>query len=52
MSNTDAQQVFIAADLAAVEPVLRARATNEIDTRGPAEVAGRSAGIALTGSRR
>ncbi len=51
--TTDAQQAFIAADVAAVEPVLRAGATNEIDTRSPlAEVADELQRIACTRSRR
>ena len=51
--KTDAQQAFIAADIAAVEPVLRLHATNEIDTRRPlAEVADELEQIAGTRSRR
>ena len=51
--RSDAQQAFIAADVAAVEPVLRAGATNEIDTRRPlAEIADELERVALTRSRR
>ena len=51
--KSDAQQAFIAADVDAVEPVLRAGATNEIDTLRPlAEVADELEQIAGTRSRR
>jgi dephospho-CoA kinase len=45
--KTDEQRAFVLEDLAAVEPLLRARATAEIDTRGPlAEVVDRLEAIA------
>jgi dephospho-CoA kinase len=50
--RTDEQRAFILEDLAAVEPLLRARATAEIDTRAPlAEVVDRLESIADQVSR-
>jgi dephospho-CoA kinase len=51
--KSDEQRAFILEDLAAVEPLLRARATAEIDTRASlAEVADRLESIACEVGRR